>query len=73
MGPPLPCKSVVVPNVSPLSTVMESLLPFPSDTNTLAGMLSFPSSTEAAQQPVWVIESVANELLSTVAVSDGVH
>ena len=67
-GPPAPCTSVVVPNVLPLSTMMESLLPFPSDTLTLAGMLSFPSSTAAGPPPVWEIESVANELLSTVAV-----
>ena len=72
-GVVLPCTSVVDPNTSPLSTVMESPLAFPSDTDTVPLMVSFPSSTEAGQQPVWVIESVANWLLSTVAVSDGAH
>ena len=47
---------------------MESVLALPSFTNTVLGMASFPSSTTALLPPVWVIESVANELLSTVAV-----
>ena len=55
-------------NTSPLSTVMESLLAFPSDTDTGPGMVSFPSSTTAGQQPVWEIDSDPNELLSTWAV-----
>ena len=70
VGPPLPCRSVVVPNVSPYIQGDGVAVGIPLRHAHAGGDVVIPQLTEveSGPPPVWVIESVANELLFTVAV-----